>query len=99
MGDICLLKDSNVFRGEWRLCEVTKAMKDVRDKVRNVQVMVKPKQSGSGPYIGTKPIYLNRHVNNLIVLVPVGERDVQPQPQGDGSRRDQVVGHDEVDRI
>ena len=98
VGDICLLKDSNVFRGEWRLCEVTKAMKDERDKVRNVQVMVKPKQSGSGPYIGTKPIYLNRHVNNLIVLVPVGERDVQPQPQGDGGRRDQVVGQDEVDR-
>ena len=103
VGDICLLKDSNVFRGEWRLCEVTKAMRDERDKVRNVQVTVKPKQSGSGPYIVTKPIYLNRHVNNLILLVPVSERDPQPQPQaqgdqGDGGQLDQQVGQDVVDR-
>ena len=102
VGDICLLKDSNVFRGEWRLCEVTKAMKDEKNKVRNVQVLVKPKQSGSGPYIATKPIYLNRHVNNLILLVPVDERDAHPQSEvqgvhGDG-QHEQAVGQDMVDR-
>ena len=103
VGDICLLKDPNVFRGEWRLCEVIKAMTDEKGKVRNVQVVVKPKQSGSGPYIVTKPIHLNRHVNNLIVLVPVDERNVQPQPKvqgvpGDGVQLDQDVGLDMVDR-
>ena len=51
-------------------------MKDERDKVRNVQVMVKPKQSGSGPYITTKPIFINRHVSNIIVLVPANEREL-----------------------
>ena len=37
-------------------------------KVRNVEVMVKPKQGGSTKYVSTKPIYLTRHVNNLIVI-------------------------------
>ena len=52
-------------------------MKDDKDKVRNVEVAVKAKQSGSGPYIATKPIILNRHVNNIIVLVPANEREPQ----------------------
>ena len=63
---------------------------DDRGKVRNVQVMVKPKQGGAGPCVATKTIYLNRHVNNLIVLVPVDEQDDQlgelhgPQQVEDG---------------
>ena len=73
-GDICLLKDSNMYRGEWRMCEVTKVLPDDSGKVRNVEVMVKPKQSGSGPYISTRPILLTRHVNNLIVLEPADEQ-------------------------
>ena len=77
VGDICLMKDSNMYRGEWRLCKVAQVFPDDRGKVRNVQVMVKPKQGGTGPYVSTKPIYLNRHVNNLIVLVPVDEQDDQ----------------------
>ena len=39
-GDICLVNDSNAYRGEWRLCVVTKAMEDGRNKVRNVQIVV-----------------------------------------------------------
>ena len=105
MGDICLMKDSNVYRGEWKLCEVTKTMKDDKDKVRNVEVAVKAKQSGSGPYIATKPIILNRHVNNIIVLVPANEREPQ-QVHGDsegggGDVQLDVDGQQvhEVDRI
>ena len=56
MGDICLQKDSNVYRGEWRLCEVAKVFQDDGRKVRNVQVMVKPRQGGAYPYISTKLI-------------------------------------------
>ena len=75
VGDICVLKDSNAFRGEWRLCKVTNVFPDERGKVRNVEVMVKPKQSGVGPYIVTKPIMLSRHVCNLMVIVPADEQE------------------------
>ena len=73
VNDVCLLKDSNAFRGEWRLCRVAEVYPDEHDKVRNVQILVKPKQGGSADYITTKPIYLNRHVNNLLVIVPADE--------------------------
>ena len=46
VGDVCLLKDSNAYRGEWRLCEVATVSPDDRGKVRNVRVMVKPRQGG-----------------------------------------------------
>ena len=73
--DICVLKDSNAYRGEWRLCRVTNVFPDGNGKVRNVEVMVKPRQSGVGPYIPTKPIKLTRHVCNLIVIVPANEKE------------------------
>ena len=76
VGDICL-KDSNVYRGEWRMCEVAKVFPDGSGKVRNVEIMFKPKQSGAGPYISIKPVYLRRHVNNLIVIVPADEQEDQ----------------------
>ena len=72
-GDICVLKDANAYRGEWRMCKVTRVFPDNKGKVRNVEVMVKPRQGGSGPYTPSKPIYLTRHVCNLIVIVPVDE--------------------------
>ena len=75
VGDICLLKDSNAYRGEWRLCEVASVSPDDHGKVRNVSVMVKPNQGGSAVYVPTKPIYLNRHVSNLVVLIPVEDRE------------------------
>ena len=28
VGDICLLKNSNMYRGEWRLCEVAQVFPD-----------------------------------------------------------------------
>ena len=73
-GDICLLKDSNALRGEWRMCEVVKPLPDRSKKVRNVEVLVKPKQGGAGEYISSKPIIVRRHVSNLIVLVPTEDR-------------------------
>ena len=74
--DICVLKDSNAYRGEWRLCRVTNVSPDGNGKVRNVEVMVKPRQSGVGPYLPTKPIKLTRHVCNLIVIVPADEKEI-----------------------
>ena len=69
--DIYLLKDSNSHRGEWRICRVSNIFPDQRGKVQNVEVTIKPKQSGSGPYLAAKPITLNKHVCNLIVIVLV----------------------------
>ena len=62
-------------------------------------VVVKPKQSGNGPYIVTKSIHLYHNVNDLIGLMPVDEHIVQPQHevqsvQGDGDRLQQVLGQD-----
>ena len=45
MGDVCLLKDSNTVRGEWRLCRVKEVMPDINKKVRNAMVSVLPSAS------------------------------------------------------
>ena len=42
--DICLLRDSNMVRGDWRLCEVVEVFPDAKKCVRNVEVVVKAKQ-------------------------------------------------------
>ena len=74
VGDLCLLKDSNLYRGEWRLCEVAEVYPDRSKKVRNVGVRLKPRQSGTVDYVLTSSIVVKRHVSNLIVLVPAEER-------------------------
>ena len=79
VNDVCVLKDSNAYRGEWRLCRISKVLPDGNKKVRNVEVEVKPRQGGSKEYIPTKPITLSRHVNNLIVIVPVEDQLISSQ--------------------
>ena len=91
--DICILKDSNVFRGEWRLCKVSQVFPDRRGNVRNVQVMVKPKQGGSSNYVPNKAIYLNRHVSNLVVIVAADDREQQSHEEGG------VAGHDHEEAL
>ena len=54
---------------------VTNVFPDDNGKVRNVEVMVKPKQSGVRPYVATKPIKMIRHVCNLIVIVPADKEE------------------------
>ena len=56
--------------------------------------VVKPKQSGSGPYITTNPIFLNRHVSNIIVLVPANERELHEPQQVQVGRDGDDVQHD-----
>jgi len=51
-----------------------KVFPDKGKLITNVQVMVKARQSGVGPYISSSPIYLDRHVCNLILLVPAEDR-------------------------
>ena len=44
VGNVCLLKDINTYRGEWRMYEISSVSPDNCGKVRNVEVMVKPRQ-------------------------------------------------------
>ncbi len=72
--DVCVLKDSNALRGEWRLCRVKKTLPDDDGRVRNVVVTVPPPSLSllKGDQYPKKlsMIDLDRHVRNLIVIVP-----------------------------
>ena len=74
--DVCLVKDSNVLRGEWRLGRVTECYADENGRVRNVELLVKPQQSGSINYTPTAPIYIKRHAGSVIVLVPANDENI-----------------------
>ena len=52
-----------------------KTFPDNKNKVRNVQLRMKPRQGGSKNYVGSVDIIVKRHVGDLIVLLPVEERD------------------------
>ena len=75
VGDVCLLKDSNTLRGDWRLVKISEIYPDEQGIVRNVEVTAPRKQDSSLPYKFSQPIKLNRHVNNLVVLVPNEEEN------------------------
>ena len=68
--DICLLRDSNALRGDYRLCRVTSVFPDQDMVVRNVEVVTALKQDGTGPYKCQPLSSVKRHVSNLIVIVP-----------------------------
>ena len=68
-----LVKDSNLLRGEWRLGRVSACYPDSHGLVRNIEILVKPQQSGSANYVPTASIPIRRHVGSVIVLVPVEE--------------------------
>ena len=74
-GDVCVIRDSNMLRGEWRIAKVTDCYKDRHGRVRNIELMVKPKQGGSIDYVVTPPILIKRHVNNVVLLVPAEQTD------------------------
>ena len=54
---------------------------DDQGRVRNVSVMVKPRQGGSPHYVPVKPMYLNRHVSNLVLLIPAEDRESSADEQ------------------
>ena len=70
VNDVCMLRDANSIRGEWRLCRVSQVYPDDNGRVRNVEVKVSGKQDSSLRYNPGSPSFLNRHVSNLILLVP-----------------------------
>ena len=70
VGDVCVMKDANLLRGEWRLVLVTNTFPDQHGVVRNVEVRASSKQDGSLTYKPHAANLLKRHVSNLVVIVP-----------------------------
>ena len=54
---------------------MNKTFPDNKNKVRNVQLRMKPRQGGSKKYVASMDIIVKRHVGDLIVLLPVEERE------------------------
>ena len=75
IGDVCLLKDSNSVRGEWRMCRVSQVFPDSQGRVRNIKVILpRSGQDQSAAYKGDAArSEVSRHVSNLIVIVPAEE--------------------------
>ena len=42
IGDVCMVRDSNALRGEWKICRVKEVYPDQEGKVRNVLVVTPP---------------------------------------------------------
>ena len=74
-GDVCIIQDTNNLRGEWRLAQVTCTYPDCHGRVRNVELLVKPRQGGNGPYVPTAPVYVKRHAKNVVVIEPVDKEN------------------------
>ena len=75
IGDVCVVKENNVLRGNWRLCRVSNVFPDSDDVVRNVEIKVPPPSIDGTPEYKKNMVMglLNRHVKNLIVIAPEGE--------------------------
>ena len=96
VGDICLLKDPDAFRAEWRLAKVTATFPDKHQNVRNVEVKVVPSQDSSKNYQPVKPNYLKRHVSNLLVIVPVEDQN-ETNLENDDKELDAEDVHDVIE--
>ena len=76
IGDLCIVRDSNALRGEWRLGRVKVCYPDRHGKVRNVEIEVKPRQSGDTSYIPTPSIQCIQcsNVYNVVILIPAEDQ-------------------------
>ena len=77
MGDVVLIQDSNVVRGEWKMRIITTVHPSDDNKVRRVTVSYKNyrKDEDPGRCLGAKCTNIERAVQKLIVLVPVDDDD------------------------
>lgn len=75
VGDVVLIQDSNVVRGEWKMGIITAVHPSDDNKVRRVTVSYKNyrKDSDPGRYLGAKYPNIERAVQKLIVLAPVDD--------------------------
>jgi hypothetical protein len=76
VGDLVLIKDLNLVRGQWKRGEVTKIFSSSDGKVRSVQLKYKildPRKQFDS-YNGSRFSIETRDVKNLVVILPVEER-------------------------
>ena len=73
VGDIVLVKETNSFKGTWRLAEVIHTYFGSDDKVRNVTIRYKLNKSGPD-YHGQTDSTVNRSVHSLVIILPVEEQ-------------------------
>ena len=83
--DVCMLKDANAMRGEWRMSRVVETFPDEHGKVRNVKLTVPPPGlDGSRVYRSPAMSKIERHVSNVIVIVPNDDEDLEDLETGIG---------------
>ena len=73
VGDVVMIRDSNMLRGQWRLGLVAKAHPGSDGRVRNVTVKYKSGDESKGGR-GRSFIHVDRAVQNLVVILPVEEQ-------------------------
>ena len=90
VGDICVLRDQNAMRGEWKLCKVLKVFPDSNNVVRNIEVVVPPPSSLTGDIDYKKDaamISMKRHVKNVVVIVPKEKQKVESAHAGECTKK------------
>ena len=70
VGDVVLVQDSNIVRGEWKMGLITKTIPSSDTRIRRVEVMYKR---------GSTRITVSRAVQRLIILVPKEENNDQDE--------------------
>ena len=73
VGDIVMVQDSNMIRGQWKLAQICEANPGKDGKVRDVQLRYKVLDSSSS-YRGCSDMKINRSVHRLVVVLPVEEQ-------------------------
>lgn len=72
-GDIVLVKDLNVLRGEWKFAQVVNSLGSKDGKFGDVLLWYKISKPGNN-YTGQGVANVNRYVQSLVVLPAVEEQ-------------------------
>ena len=73
IGDIVLVKDSNIVRGQWKLAQVCEIITSRDGKIRDVSVRYKNQGPGA-EYKGAQDTVIRRSAHRLVLLLPVEEQ-------------------------
>ena len=73
VGDVVLVQDSNVMKGNWKLATVSDVLASSDDKVRDVEIRYKI-QKANGTYEGQHDVKVTRSVHKLVLILPVEEQ-------------------------
>ena len=57
-----------------------------------MELLVKPSQGGTGPYVPTAPIHIKRHVGSIVVRVPVEDQEKKDEDVDEHGELNQNAG-------